>query len=417
MTDPGARIVHADGVVTGDADVIRDGAVVVDPDSSVLDVGPAAEVLQRHAGIAVERVRGALFPGLVNAHLHLELSALRGQIPGGSGFVPWVEHMLSVRAEIEPERDADGIERAVEELASFGTVAVGEVTNTLAAVKPLARRGFVGCIFHEVFGVLHEPLEKRVAALPDVVREQVGSWPSRDLVYAPTPHTLYTTHADVTRRLLREAGERGARASIHVAEHPAERRFLERGDGPVMDWYESRLKLPRDRIEPPGKSPLAFAEDVGALAPHVLCVHLTDARREELAAVARRAPPVVFCPRSNLFIEAKLPPLLSALAEGIFPALGTDSLASNASLDVLSEARALADRFPTVPARDLLRMATWEGARALGRSELGRIARGSRPGLLAIDGEVGDDAAAFVLKSVRAPRRWISRRRDREASQ
>ena len=415
MTGSAVRIVHADGVVTGDAGVVRDGAVVVDPDGGVIDVGSAAEVLPGHAGARIERVRGALLPGLVNAHLHLELSALRGQVPGGSGFVPWVEHMLSVRAEIGPEQDADAIDRAVEDLVAFGTVAVGEVTNTLAAVNALARRGFVGCIFHEVFGVLREPLEKRVACLPAVVRDQVGTWPSADLVYAPTPHTLYTTHADVARRLLREAGERGARASIHVAEHPAERRFLEAGDGPVMDWYESRLKLPHDRIEPPRKAPIAFAEEVGALAEHVLCVHLTDARREELAVVSRRGPPVVFCPRSNLFIEAKLPPLLAALAEGIVPALGTDSLASNASLDVLSEARALADRFPTVPARDLLQMATWQGARALGRPELGRIARGSRPGLLAIDGDVGDDAAAFVLKSVRAPRRWIAGRRKREA--
>ncbi len=92
------------------------------------------------------------------------------------------------------------------------------------------------------------------------------------------------------------------------------------------------------------------------------------------------------------------------------PALGTDSLASNSSLDVLAEARALADRFPTVGACELVRMATWEGARALGRSDLGRISRGARPGLFAIDGEPGDDACAFVLRNVRAPRRWLARR-------
>ena len=65
---------------------------------------------------------------------------------------------------------------------------------------------------------------------------------------------------------------------------------------------------------------------------------------------------------------------------------------------MLAEARALADRFPTVPARDLVRMATWEGARALGRDDLGRIARGARPGLFAIDGDPGDDPCAFVLR-------------------
>jgi aminodeoxyfutalosine deaminase len=406
------RIVHADAVIPGDAEVVRDGAVVVDAGGLIVDVGAAEDILPRYSGADVERVRGALFPGLVNAHLHLELSALRGQVPGGSGFVPWVEHMLAVRAEVSPEQDAEAIERAVDDLVGFGTVAVGEVTNTLAAVNALARHRIVGSIFHEVFGVEQAPLEKRVASLPQVMAEMVGSWPSADLTYAPTPHTLYTTHPEVTRRLLRNAGERGVRASIHVAEHAAERRFLERGDGPVADWYESRLKLPRDRIAWPGKSPVDLAAELGALAPHVLCVHLTDARPDELALVARSGPSVVFCPRSNLFIETRLPPLLAARAEGIFPALGTDSLASNASLDVLAEARALADRFPSVPAKDFLRMATWEGARALARPDVGHIARGARPGLLAVDGDVGEDACAFVLSNVRAPRRWIARRHD-----
>ena len=119
-------------------------------------------------------------------------------------------------------------------------------------------------------------------------------------------------------------------------------------------------------------------------------MHLTDARpRTSSRASPRRERRVVFCPRSNLYIEAQLPPLLAARAAGLAPALGTDSLASNASLDVLAEARALADRFPDVPARELVRMATWNGARALGRDDLGRIAQGARPGIVAIDGDVG----------------------------
>jgi aminodeoxyfutalosine deaminase len=411
------RAIHADAVVTGDAEVVRDGAVVVDARGTVIDVGPAGEVLARHPGIVPERVRGVLLPGLVNAHTHIELSALRGQVPGGAGFVPWVEQMIGVRAEARPEDDAAAIDEAVADLEAFGTVAVGEVSNSLSAVRPLARRGFVGRIFHEVFGIERAPLEQRVADLPKIIAERVGEWPSTELAYTPTPHTLYTTHAAVVRRLARDARERGARISLHLAEHAAERRFLEHGDGPIPAWYEMRLKLRRDLLEWPGKSPIALADDLGALGPHTICVHLTDARPEELEQVARRGAPVVFCPRSNLFIETRLPPLLAARAAGIFPGLGTDSLASNASLDVLAEARALADRFPTVPARDLLRMATWEGARALGRDDVGRVARGARPGLFAVDGEPGEDPCAFVLKNVRAPRRWVVRRQGEESPQ
>jgi len=404
------RLVHTDALVLGDGAPILDGAVAIGDRGEILDSGGAGEVLPRHAGAPIERVRGAVLPGLVNAHTHLELSALRGRVPGGSGFVPWVEQMIGVRSELRPEDDAAAVERAVDELVSCGTVAVGEVTNSLAAVRALARAGIVGCVFHEVFGVEREPLERRVAGLQAMVAERVGTWPTADLAYSATPHTLYTTHPDVVRRLLAAARERGSRASVHVAEHPAERRFLEKGDGPVAEWYEARLKLRRDLLEWPGESPIAFADALGALAPDVLAVHLTDALPAELDLVARRGATVVLCPRSNLHIETRLPPLLALRAAGIAPALGTDSLASNASLDVLAEARALHDRFPAVPASDLVGMATWAGARALGRTDVGRIARGARPGLIAIEGDVGADPCAFVLKNVRAPRRWISRR-------
>jgi cytosine/adenosine deaminase-related metal-dependent hydrolase len=404
------RALHADALVTGDGDALRDAAVVVDASSVVVDFGAAGAVLPRHAGAVVERVRGVLLPGLVNAHTHLELSAMRGQVRGGAGFVPWVEQMIGVRAESRPEDDTDAIEQAVADLVSFGTSVVGDVSNSMNTVRPLARHGLIGRVFHEVFGIERGPLEERVAALAKMVEERVGEWPTDELEYAPSPHTLYTTHAEVVRRLARDARDRGSRISLHLSEHPAERRFLEHGDGPIPAWYEARLKLRRDLLEWPGKSPIALADTLGALGPHAIGVHLTDARPEELELVARRGAPVVFCPRSNLFIETRLPPLLAARAAGIWPALGTDSLASNASLDVLAEARALADRFPTVPARDLVRMATWEGARALGREDVGRVARGARPGLFAIEGDPGDDASAFVLANLRAPRRWVVRR-------
>jgi len=403
-------VVHADCVVRGDADEIRDGAVVLDDSGRVLDVGQASEVIPSHAGIALERVHGVVMPGLVNAHTHLELSALRGQVPGGAGFLKWVDHLIAVRAEQGPEQDAAAIDGAVAELDAFGTAAVGEVTNTLAAVPALVRLGIAGCVFHEVVGVLFEQASRRLEELPEVVRSRLDAWPDGDLAYAPSPHALYTTHSEVIRRVMKASAHGGSRVSVHLGEHASERRFLESGDGPILEWMTSRLGLARTQIEWPGMSPVEFADSLGLLAPHVACVHLTDARPEELARVAASGAHAVFCPRSNLYIEVRFPPLLAARAAGLLPALGTDSLASNSSLDVLAEASSLRQRFPSVPAHELVRMATWQGALALGRGDVGRIAVGSRPGLLAIEGDPGDDACAFILKSVAARRRWIVRR-------
>ncbi|WP_394831969.1 amidohydrolase family protein [Pendulispora rubella] len=399
-------IVHADHVLPGDAPPIRDGAVVVAEDGTIEDVGAAAEVLPRHGGAPVERVHGVVFPGLVNAHTHLELSALRGLVPGGHGFLPWVDSLLAARFDATPEDSPESMEAAVSELQRHGTAAVGEVTNSLAAAEHLARSGIEGSIFHEVFGVggdVAERAEEMLAASSAGTR----AWPG--LAYVPTAHTLHTTLADVVRKIVQHAKDAGLRTSLHLAEHAAERRALEHGDGPVTDWLRGRLRGAADVVWPM-QSPIAYAEALGALGPHMLLVHLTDALPEELERVAKSGSHVVLCPRSNLYIEGRLPPLLAARAAGIEPALGTDSLASNASLDVLAEARALADRFSTVPAADLVRMATHNGAQALGRPALGRISRGARPGLLAVDiagAAQIQDGAALLLRHVKAPRRWI----------
>lgn len=401
------RAFHLDHLLPGDAPPIRDAAVVVDDAGTVIEAGAAGEVLPRHAGLTVERVHGVGFPGLVNAHAHVELSSLRGRVPGGRGFVPWVDALIPTRQECSPEEDAEAIEAACDELRRQATVAVGDVTNTLAPVMPLTRRGIGGAVFHEVFGFDRASVFRRIEALRVELEERVATWPSAHLSYAPAPHTLYTTHPDAVRALLESAKRHGAKTSLHFAEHAAERRAIEHGDGPVPAWFTQRTKT-----EPtfPKMPLLDYAESLGALDPDVLLVHLTDAREAELQRIAEKGARVVLCPRSNLHIEGKLPPLLAVLAAGLAPALGTDSLASNASLDVLAEARALADRFPSVSAVKLVDMVTVNGADALGRADLGRVAKGKRPGLFAIEGTT-NDPAGFVLANVKAPRRMLVDRR------
>ena len=277
----------------------------------------------------------------------------------------------------------------------------------VASGDAFARRGIGGCVFHEVLGMDRAVVLRRIDGLRAEVEERVPSWPGADLTYAPAPHTLYTVHPDAARAVLDSAARRGLRTSLHLAEHAAERRAVEQGEGPVPEWYERRLK---QKPEWPRRPLFDLAADVGALRPGVILVHLADARPDELGRVAASGASVVLCPRSNLYIEGRLPPLLAVREVGIEAALGTDSLASNTSLDVLAEARALADRFPNVPKWELVKMATWNGARALGRDDLGRLARGARPGVFVVEGDASGDPAAFLLGNLRAPRRMLAGR-------
>lgn len=405
-----ATLFHVDHVLPGDRGPIGDGALLVagegdrEPAGTILDVGPARDLLPRHAGAEVVRLRGLVLPGLVNAHTHLELSALRGRVPGGRGFVPWVEGLIGARSEVSPDEEPEAIEQAVADLERSGTVLVGEVTNSLAAVSALARHGIGGSVFHEVFGHDRASVLRRVEGLGAERLGRCAPWPTEDLRYAPAPHTLYTTHPEAVAALIEGARRLGHRTSLHLAEHASERRAIEHDEGPVPDWLLARTK---SRPTFARRALFDYAEELGALAPDVLLVHLTDARPDELARVAERAAPVALCPRSNLTIEMRLPPLMAIRGAGLEAALGTDSLASSPSLDVLAEAKALADRFPGVPAHELLRMATYNGARALGRPDCGRLARGTRPGVLHVDAAVSGDPAAFLLAHLQLPRRFV----------
>jgi aminodeoxyfutalosine deaminase len=399
---------EASWLITGKPDQapIKNGAIVLDGGGKVLSVGTAAALKLSYPGLGFRHERALLLPGLVNAHVHLELSALRGETRSGGGFGPWVTSMMEKRERILPEQDADAIEQGVSELLRAGTVAIGEVTNTLASVDALASAPLMGRIFHEVFGMRRETAQV-MRGLAEQARAARGVFPS-NLSYALAPHTLYSLNPDSARELVCARGE--GRTSLHLAEHAAERAFLRDGSGPFAEFLRARKVGPAD-WDPPGVSPVHYADQLGLLSPDLLAVHLCATTKDELAIVKARAAQVVLCPRSNLFIELKLPPLFDMLALGIEPALGTDSLASNTTLDVLAEACALHDRFPQVPALEFVSMASWYGARALGLSQrVGALAEGLAPGLLAVDlADPEIDPLKVLLRSPPPGRRVLCR--------
>lgn len=398
-------------VVVGDGEraPIADGAVVVDDDGLVIAVGAADALRRAHAGASWQHHDAVVMPGLVNAHTHLELSALGGSIPGGRGFSPWASDMLDARAARLPEQDVEAIDAAVGGLLAGGTVAVGEVTNSLAAVDALASAPLLGRVFHEVFG-LSKAAAGAAREAAATARARFRDWPA-NLSYAPGPHTVYTLHPEVVREVLADARALGQGTTVHLAEHAAERAFLRDGGGPFERFLSAR-GADTSGFAPPGVGPVQHAQALGLLAPDVALVHLTDAHPEGLALVAASGAQVVLCPRSNLHIEVKLPPLTAVLEAGLRPGLGTDSLASCPSLDVLAEARSLAQRFPTVPARTLLAMASSYGAQALGLSHLvGQLVPGRAPGVLAFHHGPGvpADPERFVLAAPDAARELLRR--------
>ena len=410
-------MIEATWLWTGEADVdpIPRGRVVVDERGTVLAVGPAAPMSSVSTASApvgsvsvgnegsVERFTGVLMPGLVNARVSLELSLLRARVPGGRGFVPWLAELGAARAELHPELDAEAIDAAVGELIRTGTAAIGEVTTSLAALEALASAPLVARVFHEVAGLRHETaITLRAMAHQERSRVTLGA----GISYALSPHSLLGLHPEVLVEILEAAA---SRVPLRLAWTAAERAFLADGGGPFAAHMRALGADPAD-WDPPGRAPIEQALALDALS-RCIATHLSDLRGDEVEALAET--PCILCPRASLHVELKLPPLLALRRAGIEPGLGTDSLACAGSLDVMDEVAALAARFPSVPARELLAMATSWGARVLGLSEhVGRLAVGLRPGVILFEAEsvsVLDDPLAHVVASAGRARRVIVR--------
>lgn len=360
---------------------VRHGVTV-----TVSDEGTVLAVDDR-GGVAVD---GLLVPGLVNAHVHLELSHLRGRVPGGQGLPAWVSAQLALRT--EPAGTAAS--SAVAELVRFGTGAVAEVTNGGAAVPYLEAAGVDGVIHAEVLGIDPAMAPAALAAAAAITSV---------LPVRPSPHAPYSTSERLLATAVRSGGPAAPPATIHLDEDPAERRFLATGDGP---WAAFMDALGRDRssFRAPATTPVDYLARLGLLGPRLALVHLTGARGADLDRVGRSGSPVVLCPRSALHIGGRLADVAGLLERGVVVAVGTDSLASCPDLDLLAELEVLARTHPTVPAERWLHAATAGGAAVLGRPDLGRIAVGARPGLLLLD---APDARSACVSGVQ--RRWLQR--------
>lgn len=387
-----SRVIRATHVWTIGG-TVPDVAVEVDDTGTILDV-------RRATDDDPPAERGLLVPGLVNAHTHLELSGLKGQISGGEGLIPWVTQLQSQRRGPSHETSRH-VWQAVRGMQAAGTALVCDISNTGASVEALGALGLSGVVQREFFG-MHGP------DLGDKVRRAQGSydeiqWPSAKVYVRPSPHALYSTPKDLVLACLR--GPWGADrppATIHLAEDLDEVRFLKDGGGgwpAVLD----AMGIDWSHWHAPRRTPVEALSDLAALGPDLLVVHGVHLSTRDIAKLAFTNTPLAVCARSNLHIGGALPDVPALMAAGVRLCLGTDSLASSPDLDVLAEIPVLAEAYPEVEAGSWLDMATAGGAYALRIPGFGAILEGLSPGLVLLE----DVEDAHDLTQAVPTRRWL----------
>lgn len=343
-----------------------DVRVETDPAGVIRAMAPGAE---RGA-----RVVDVLLPGLVDAHVHLELGVL-DRAP--ASFPSWLRAVIRDRSRgglaAARARAAANLARCMQN----GATAFGDVDTLGTGVRALEAAGVAARSYGELLGF---------DADPDTARELCAvTWSEHPCVQRGfSPHAPYS----VSPELFRAARASGVPLAIHVSESEEEVRFLEHGDGPLRDLLQELGKWD-GRFRAPGCSPLAWLHRQGCTGPDVLLIHMQILRAGDLELLARTRSPVVICPGTIDWFDRPAPRVGEMLAAGIPLALGTDSPASNRSLDMFREMELLRRLCPDIPPREVLKMATVNGGRAL-LLDVGRLAVGSRLDAVVLEAPVTD---------------------------
>ena len=382
---------------------IRYGALLVEQ-GIIKAVGTKEELAGSSKARVVDHGQRVLFPGLVNAHTHLEFSALKGKCEKSESFCQWLKKVAWKRLLLSQKRVQSATEAAVGELEKAGTALAADVANLTDTGGYMAEQDVSGIIFHEVIGLKENKAEevfgRRIAQLASLKS-------SNQLVHSLSPHAPYSVSAELFHKVKVYCRERDLVTSVHLAESPEEIEFCLKGTGPLKRLL-SLAGLWDKKWKVPGVSPVEYLAELGFLDEKTLAVHLTQATARDVKILAKGNVPVCLCVRSNVFTGVGQPPVKLLLEAGVNLCLGTDSLASNMDLDLVNEMRAIKRYHPFLSETTILEMATINGARALGfAASLGSLEPGKRAYVLAVPvGESEDDPQQAIFNA-RARVTWI----------
>lgn len=313
----------------------------------------AVEPWKKLVGMDVCHELGAvtIVPGLINAHVHLELSHLAGQISAGLGFAAWAESLF---AAMRATRVTDvAVERAIGGALASGTCFVADVNGREFDMvrRALKRQGVRGHLFREFSG-----LGRGQDFCPEPLP---GSW-------SPSVHALYSTASVFAQAIKGWCARHALPFTLHLSEVPGENELFQSGSGEFADFLRLRRILPKG-FAPSGLTAVAYAQELGLLDAHTLAVHCVQVDEQDIRILAQRGTFVCLCPRSNARIGVGIAPVAALHAAGVPLCLGTDSLASTPSLDLWDDLRAVKALLPpATPLSALLALVTINPAKALG---------------------------------------------------
>ncbi|THF65784.1 TRZ/ATZ family hydrolase [Pseudothauera nasutitermitis] len=343
-------------------------------DGRILALLPQEEARRLYPQVqAVELPHHVLFPGFVNLHVHAAMALMRG-IADDLPLMRWLQEAIwpTEGRHVSPAFVRDGTLLAAAEMLRGGIT----TCNDMYFYPEAAAQAFDEAGMRAVLGTVVLAFPTPYASDADdylrkglAVRDQWRGHPRIDFTLAP--HAPYTVDDDTLKRVAALAAEIETPIHIHIHE---------------------TVQEVTDSITQHGVRPLTRLERLGLLGANFIGVHAVHLDETEIALLAHHGCAVAHCPTSNMKLASGAAPAAALRAAGVTVGLGTDGAASNNRMDMFAEmrhasllAKVTSGDATALPASEVLRMATLEGARALGMAErIGSIEPGKQADLCAV---------------------------------
>ena len=369
-------LVLARWIITVDHDnkILPAHAVAIDK-GIIVNILPHNEALRQYqATQIVELPDHALCPGLINAHTHAAMALLKG-LADDLPLMDWLQnHIWPIEAQLAREAFVyQGTQLAIAEMIRSGTTCFNDMyfftQSAYAAVHESGIRANLGLILID-FPTAYAP---DLAGYIQKAHELMHIIEPDPLVTASiAPHAPYTVSDESLQALQQVAQHYGLRTHMHI--------------------HETAIEV-QQAMEQTGIRPLQRLEQLGIVNEQLMAVHMTQLTEDDISLLAARHSHVIHCPESNLKLASGFCPVQRLLDAGVNVALGTDSNASNNDLDMVGEmhtaallAKMVAHDASAVSAQQALRMATINGAKALGlHDKIGSLEIGKQADMIAID--------------------------------
>ena len=377
------RKISAEKIHTVSGKTLEDTVIVLDQKNKII----ALDKYEEHDLSSVERYDGEIIPGLINAHCHLELSHLKGAANTGTGLLPFLNAVVSLR-DYPEEQILQAIADGDREMQNGGIVAVGDICNKLDTATTKENSPIKYYSFVEMFDFMQDALTDKT--FEDYMKVYQGQSDKNGNKKSCVPHAPYTVSEKLFAQLKAQSRPEQT-ISIHNQETPHEDALFNSKTGGFLDFYKG-FNFSLDHFDATKKNSIFYAMENMNPEAKTLFVHNTLTSKADIEAAHKWSNKVYWatCANANLYIENRLPDYQRFLDTNAKMTIGTDSLTSNWKLSVLDEMKTILKYKSYLNFETVLQWATLNGAEALGyEDQLGSIEVGKTPGINLIKNKQG----------------------------